>query len=102
MLTLVHVLWALDSRAHLSAILHYLAQLQTLDPLRHNYYADMSECWPVSHYHSSDKCCLGRDKCENGVVGEHRLRQGSLFPNVSVIKTFRENSQTESGSLCTV
>uniref|UniRef100_A0A0P4WBN3 Geranylgeranyl transferase type-2 subunit alpha n=1 Tax=Scylla olivacea TaxID=85551 RepID=A0A0P4WBN3_SCYOL len=41
MLTLVHVLWALDSRAHLPAILHYLAQLQTLDPLRHNYYADM-------------------------------------------------------------
>lgn len=41
LLTLVDVLWALDSRAHLATILHYLAQLQTLDPLRYNYYADM-------------------------------------------------------------
>lgn len=43
LLTLVDVLWALDSRTHLATILHYLAQLQTLDPLRYNYYADMSE-----------------------------------------------------------
>lgn len=43
LLTLVDVMWALDSRTHHEEIDHYLSQLQKLDPLRSKYYADMSK-----------------------------------------------------------
>lgn len=41
LLTLVDVMWALDSRTHHEEIDNYLSQLQKLDPLRSKYYADM-------------------------------------------------------------
>ncbi|KAK7086553.1 hypothetical protein SK128_010526 [Halocaridina rubra] len=41
LLTLVDILWALDARNYLEKIKQYLAQLQSLDPLRSSYYSDM-------------------------------------------------------------
>ncbi|XP_045610595.1 geranylgeranyl transferase type-2 subunit alpha [Procambarus clarkii] len=41
LLTLVDVMWALDSHTHQKKIHSYLSQLQELDPLRSKYYLDM-------------------------------------------------------------
>ncbi|XP_037796273.1 geranylgeranyl transferase type-2 subunit alpha-like [Penaeus monodon] len=41
LLTIVDVMWALDSYSHQEKISSYLSQLQDLDPLRTKYYADM-------------------------------------------------------------
>lgn len=43
LLTIVDVMWALDSYSHQEKISSYLSQLQDLDPLRTKYYADMSK-----------------------------------------------------------
>lgn len=41
LLTLVDVMWALDSHTHQKKIHSYLSQLEELDPLRSTYYLDM-------------------------------------------------------------